>query len=348
MILNKNDERIEEENGIILSVIVPTYNVEKYLDKCLSSFIIDEYIGEFEVLIINDGSTDNSAIIASKYESEHPEIFKYVEKQNGGHGSAINVGKQWAEGKYIQVVDSDDWVCQEEFIKLLSYLKKSDYDVVFSNYNLYDNKSQKVTPVYVLNDLSMPAGEITLSQVEGLATIHAVVFKKSIIENMTLHEKCYYDDVQYTIYPFLSAKSFAYSGATVYMYRVNNSAQSVSIKNIYKNRLHLKNILEELVDFYNQKGHEISNDIREYVFYGICKNVLTHYNRYTYFILTKHKTRSEIVEFDKWLRSVSLPIYKTTGFCSRGKYLIKLRKRNFVFAFPYGIAYWINKKIKKK
>ena len=76
----------------ILSVTIPTYNVEKYLKQCLDSFIIPEIIDDMEILIVNDGSTDSSPIIAKEYTEKYPDTFKLINKENGGHGSTINTG----------------------------------------------------------------------------------------------------------------------------------------------------------------------------------------------------------------------------------------------------------------
>ena len=83
----------------LLSVIVPTYNVERYLNQCLDSLCMGK--DRMEVLLINDGSTDSSADIALGYTRKHPEVFRLINKENGGHGSTINRGIQEAAGRYF-------------------------------------------------------------------------------------------------------------------------------------------------------------------------------------------------------------------------------------------------------
>ena len=82
----------------ILTVVVPTYNVEKYIDQCLSSFVIPEIMEDLEVLAVNDGSKDGSVRIAQRYEEQYPDTFRIIHKENGGHGSTINRGIQEASG----------------------------------------------------------------------------------------------------------------------------------------------------------------------------------------------------------------------------------------------------------
>ena len=94
----------------LLTVVVPVYKVEKYINKCLDSLVVpDKQMERLEVLAVNDGTPDNSALMAKEYEKKYPQTFKVIDKENGGHGSAWNRGVAEATGKYIKFLDSDDW-----------------------------------------------------------------------------------------------------------------------------------------------------------------------------------------------------------------------------------------------
>ena len=93
----------------ILSIAVPSYNVEKYLDKCLTSFSDERFNDRLEVIVVNDGSKDNTQQIAEGYIARFPRIFRLINKENGGHGSAVNAGIENATGKYFRIVEGDDW-----------------------------------------------------------------------------------------------------------------------------------------------------------------------------------------------------------------------------------------------
>ena len=100
----------------LLSFVVPSYNSEKYLNKCVDSLLKG---GEdVEIIIVNDGSKDNTIKIAREYEEKYPSIIKVVDKENGGHGSGINSGLEVATGLYFKCVDSDDWVDEDALKKL--------------------------------------------------------------------------------------------------------------------------------------------------------------------------------------------------------------------------------------
>ncbi len=107
----------------ILTVVIPAYNIEKYIENCLDSFVIPEVLEDLEVLIVNDGSKDRSADLAAAYEKRYPNSFRVINKENGGHGSTINRGLLEASGKYFKVVDGDDWVEREAFLRLMDCLK---------------------------------------------------------------------------------------------------------------------------------------------------------------------------------------------------------------------------------
>ena len=94
---------------IKVSVIVPVYNVEKYIDKCLDS-LVNQTLKDIEIIVVNDGSPDNSQKIIDKYVKKYPNKVKSFIKENGGQGSARNLGMEYAKGEYISFVDSDDWI----------------------------------------------------------------------------------------------------------------------------------------------------------------------------------------------------------------------------------------------
>lgn len=118
----------------ILTITIPSYNVEAYLEDCLESFVNSEVMDDIEVLIVNDGSSDRTEEIAKRYESKYPNTYRLINKENGGHGSTINTGAAEAKGKYFKVVDGDDWVDTRSFIHLVKVLKEIDADIVASNY----------------------------------------------------------------------------------------------------------------------------------------------------------------------------------------------------------------------
>lgn len=120
----------------LISVVVPIYNVEKYLRQCLDS-IQNQTYQNFECLLINDGSPDNSADICREY-VEKDSRFKYFEKENGGLSDARNYGIRQSKGSYLTFVDSDDWLENDALQQLYDALKKENADISIGRYNCYD------------------------------------------------------------------------------------------------------------------------------------------------------------------------------------------------------------------
>lgn len=116
----------------LLTIIIPVYKVEAYIRKCLDSIIIDpDLMSLMDVLIINDGTPDNSAEISREYVKRYPGIFRQIDKENGGHGSVWNLGVKEAFGKYVKFLDSDDWL--ENLDKMLIKLKDTDVDLIITS-----------------------------------------------------------------------------------------------------------------------------------------------------------------------------------------------------------------------
>ena len=123
------------ENNPKISIIVPIYNAEKFIDRCMAS-IEAQTFRDYEIILVNDGSTDNSAALCQKYREQNSRVT-YIEKENGGAGSARNAGMEAARGKYLAFPDIDDWFEPEMYDELYRLAEKGDYDMVFSGVNYY-------------------------------------------------------------------------------------------------------------------------------------------------------------------------------------------------------------------
>ena len=131
----------------LVSIIVPVFNVEKYLRQCLDS-ILGQTFNQFEVIIVNDGSTDNSGAICQEYEARDNRIV-YLEKENEGVSEARNLGLDFATSEYIIFIDSDDWI-EPTYVEVL-YEKIEEYqaDIVFENYTSFNDEDSKLLLPYV-------------------------------------------------------------------------------------------------------------------------------------------------------------------------------------------------------
>ena len=148
----------------ILTIIIPTYNMEKYLRRCLDSLIIDEEgMKQLEVLVINDGSKDSSSQIAHEYQDKYPDTYRVIDKENGNYGSCINRGLKEATGKYVKVLDADDWFDTKNFRLYFSDLSKVDVDLVVNDFVIVNEKNVVTKKFKFCNLLKNPFPLLTQS-----------------------------------------------------------------------------------------------------------------------------------------------------------------------------------------
>lgn len=220
-----------------ISFVVPCYNSESYMERCIDSLLVG---GEdVEIIIVNDGSKDNTKKIADCYQKKYPTIVKAIHKENGGHGSGVNAGLKNATGEYFKVVDSDDWLDKDALLSLLEEMKKikkakKEVDLFICNYiydHLYEGKQkvmryQNVFPTSELctwNDL----GHFRSSQ---YMIMHSLIYKTSILRacKLELPEHTFYVDniVAYQPLPFVN--TILYLDLDLYHYFIGREDQSVN------------------------------------------------------------------------------------------------------------------------
>lgn len=154
-----------------ISIIIPVYNVEKYLARCLESILNNTY-KNIEIIMVNDGSKDNSKQIVEEYEKKYPEIIKTKEQENKGPAEARNVAMEMATGEYIMFVDSDDFVEKDYIEKYVETLKEDDYDLVLGGHHKSDDEK-------ILYTVSLQNEPWAMYMIMGP---YARLYKKSFLE----------------------------------------------------------------------------------------------------------------------------------------------------------------------
>lgn len=220
----------------LLSIVVPVYNVQQYIRKCLDSLIVsDELMCQLEVLVVNDGTTDQSAVIAIEYETKYPQTFRVINKQNGGHGSAFNTGLSNANGKYVRFLDSDDWLDKENLSKLM-YLIGSSY-IDFNPLVYYHENTGKTNQLSVSN---IEYGKVYKTDnfdfVEAgnrpnLTIFHNCTYKTEILKPYVqlFAEGCFYDIGSY-VGPFINCQALKKVGLVLPEYFIYFDDSEHSIK----------------------------------------------------------------------------------------------------------------------
>ena len=226
----------------ILSVIIPSYNSEDYLDRCVDSVLKG---GEdVEIIIVDDGSTDSTAEIADEYAAEYPSIVRVIHKKNGGHGSTINAGIKAATGWFFKVVDSDDRLDEEGLKKVLDVLKKSidktmKLDMLLCNY-VYDKQGAKhkfvMKPKGIPKDKLLNWDDIRHIQKYHYILMHSIIYRTDLLRlcDLELPEHTYYVDNIYAFQPLPYVKTFCYKDIDLYWYFIGREGQSVSEEKLVK------------------------------------------------------------------------------------------------------------------
>lgn len=221
----------------ILTIGVPAYNVEKYIEKTLVSILKAKNASKIEVLVINDGSKDNTAKIVSKYEKESNGIVRLIDKENGGHGSTINRAIKEAKGKYFRLVDGDDWVDYENLDKLIDIMKTNDCDIIlttgsydyveqasFENIISYNNMAEG--GIYNFEDLTYPL--YGFKKYGPLLTTGNYKTKMLQESNFTISEKKPYVDMEFNAFSIRLAKTITYYDLNIYRYLIGREGQTIS------------------------------------------------------------------------------------------------------------------------
>lgn len=298
-----------------LTVVVPSYNTEKYIDECLPTFITSGSIDDVEILLISDGSTDNTLEKIRYYEAIHPDSIRVIDKENGGHGSVINRGIKEAAGKYFKVIDGDDWVDSKAFDNLVNRLKRIDADLVLNPYILHNIVTQKDV---VLGKANIQNNHVYKFDdwVNGLPllALHAVTYRTEMLRNSGIHlqEKCFYEDAEYYIYPVPHIETMAYLDEPVYVYRIGSPTQSVNPKNAIRNKDMLAIIVDNLIQFYNDLPTELSPQKKKYINNQICHIIRNNYGIYLKMPIGREAFEG-IEKFDKSLKEKSIELYHSSS-----------------------------------
>lgn len=241
----------------IISFIIPSYNVEEYLTKVLDSFRVPELEPQIEVIIVDDGSFDRTAVIAQSYVKRFPNMYRLLQKDNGGHGSAINDGSRVATGKYIKIIDADDWVITDNLKCFIEYLSICDADVVLTPFHMVDmNTGIKTYQYMYIQDYSpiFTPDEIAADwkAFDRCTTFHGITYKTDFYNHHRheLPEKVFYEDQEYATIPFCYARKIRALNLPIYQYLVGNSQQSVSWQNQVKRISHLEKVIDDMLEYW--------------------------------------------------------------------------------------------------
>jgi glycosyltransferase EpsH len=241
---------------IKVSIIVPVYNVEKYIDKCLKS-LVNQTLKEIEIIVINDGSPDNSQKIIDKYVKKYPTKVKSFITENGGQGSARNFGIQKAQGEYILYVDSDDYIELNMAELLYKEAKNKDADIVICGNNIIEDETYnliKSESSYSFNDKK----DKICNFIFGKMAVWNKIYKKDLIINndINFRSRVWYEDVDFSVKAYFQASNITYLDIPLYNYLLREGS-TMNNQNVKRN-LELCASFDEVINYCKEK--DIYND----------------------------------------------------------------------------------------
>lgn len=242
----------------LLTIVVPVYKVEPYINKCLDSCLIyktneqgekvldEEMMSQLEVVIVNDGTPDRSAEMSREYVKRHPQTFRQIDKENGGHGSAWNVGLKEATGKYLRFLDSDDWLSNLD--RLMLDLRNCDADVVFNPFEVVRlSDDNLIIPCPVLGEMPDSSNnyptypitrEIWMTEEKKYSNVNfwGVTYKTEILKPLwpLFAEKVMYDDYILTWASLVKGRTCVAFDYVLYNYLVGRPGNSMSVSQMQR------------------------------------------------------------------------------------------------------------------
>lgn len=273
-----------------VSVIVPVYNVEEYLPKCLDS-LINQTLSDIEIIVVNDGTKDNSQKIIDEYKKKDKRIVSII-KENGGLGSARNTGINSAKGEYIAYVDSDDWIEHDMLESMYNEAISKDLDIVICGYkNIYQQKTE-----YINIDNRIIEDTLNNKNTKLFNTVSAwskIYKRKFLLKNKVtfVEDKVWYEDFAYSIKLLSSTNKIGIVNKAFYNYLIREN----SIMNNSKLMKNLDILLafDDAISFL--KENKIYNEYYSEIEYLAIDNILI--SSITRIIRAKgdNKTKKEVI-----------------------------------------------------
>ena len=295
----------------LLSIIIPTYNMENYLEACLDSLLTDN-MSLIEVLVINDGSQDSSYDIAKRYGNKYPETFIVIDKGNGNYGSCVNVGLRRATGKYIKVLDADDCFNTRVFEAYLNDIKECDTDMVISDYVKVYPDFETIVSCDIPEKKIVDFRELCKDNNIWNLWMHNVAYKRELLLSIDYKqtEGISYTDQEWIFSPFTAVKTAVYFKLPLYRYTLGREGQTMSSafsdKHFRDNIVCTCNMIEQACHFNN-----VPDDIINMLNYKLLKRCRFIFRTY---ILKKQVINDKDLDMlDNKIKSLNFNLYKTTG-----------------------------------
>lgn len=317
------------KNNPVVSVIIPVYNVEKYLEECIDSVLSQTY-QNIEIILVDDGSTDSSGQICDRYAEKNTNIY-VIHQKNGGLSAARNSGLNKADSKYIYFLDSDDYIADDTIEKLLSIAENDNSDIVFFDANSFvEDSDEEIKQNYRRNNSYVTnLGIDVFSQLQQNDEFHSSVpllfIRREFLEksNINFYPGIYYEDMIFTFEALCLATAVSQCSDALYFRRYRSDSIMTSKKS--KKYFDSSVIVYRRVQDFSEKNNLINEkSVKKY----ICRNAFNVFNNY-------NKLSSEDKRICKTeLNAVKKDILKNDAF---GDTALKMKCYSDILWFIYKV-----------
>lgn len=332
----------------LISCVVCCYNSAAYMSKCIESLLKGKE--KVEIIIIDDGSKDDTGKIADEYLAKYPDNIKVVHQQNAGHGAGVQKGIELATGYYFKVVDSDDWLDTDALNQFLDCIEKSDktIDVYMTDYRYCHqdgDESQTITygSCFPENKVFTPR-DIKHMELTKYFTIHSTCYRTDLLKglNMRIPTKVSYDDNYFIYIPLPHVKKMYYLPVTLYCYLIGREGQSVSEAIAIKRYSHYLRIAEDCflqVDQYQYKKDKAVWKMIYHQYLIVYGSAMAFAN-----IAGTKESKKALKDFHKTCKANNKRQYRRLRYFSLSSFIAQ---PNLLGRINAKIFYWISRRLVK-
>lgn len=303
-----------------LSICIPAYNVECYLDRCLYSLVSSPVADTLEILIVNDGSCDATPEIARAYEEHYPSLITLINKENGGHGSTINAALAKASGTYFRVLDGDDWIDSENLALMITKMLDEGLlpDLVSSNYHQISVNSgealnwQKISGAKDYQVFNFADEDFSMEYF----TMASTMIKTELLRgaDFSLQENTFYVDVEYILFPIPLVNTVMFTPEFIYRYAVGSVDQSINPDVFAKRYEHHDRVIRRMLEYHQDNMPTMSKGQILYTDSLFKRHLLkSHYQLSLIWDPDKERGLARAKEFDSYLKNLNPEFYESVG-----------------------------------
>lgn len=322
----------------ILSIIIPTYNMEALLPRCLESLVAAQGAEEYlETIVVNDGSKDNSLEVAQQYANKYPNIVRVIDKTNGNYGSTINAALPVAQGKYVKILDSDDWFDTDVLSSYLNVLREKDSDMFVTHFTQIGAKIREVVKYNTMGREPYEYGKVyDLDEVlQGgyirYFLMHALTYRTELLREIGYRqtEGISYTDTEWSCYPTFYAKTICFCNLNLYQYNLDREGQTMDPKVMQKSANQLQILTDNMIAYYEAHISEVSESRHKWLVLYFSNRMRMLYKLYLLDMPRADFHAEDVMKLDA----------KYLLICKKYGWTIKLYPENKILRTEY-MSYW--------